>query len=46
MPAPIIVSRVRATLHKQGYQGFTLEQIIEAANTLAILISCTWKFEC
>ena len=39
MPAPIIVSRVRATLHKQGYQGFTLEQIIEAANTLAIDIN-------
>lgn len=39
MPAPIIVSRVRATLHKQGYQGFTQEQIIEAANTLAIDIN-------
>ena len=39
MPAPIIVSRVRATLHKQGYQGFTQDQIIEAANTLAIDIN-------
>ena len=39
MPAPIIVSRVRATLHKQGYQGFSLEQIIEAANTLNIDIN-------
>ena len=36
MPAPIIVSRVRATLHKQGYQGFTQEQIVEAANTLNV----------
>lgn len=39
MPAPIIVSRVRATLHKQGYQGFTQEQIISVANTLAIDIN-------
>ena len=39
MPAPIIVSRVRATLHKQGYQGFTQEQIVEAANTLNVDIN-------
>lgn len=39
MPAPIIVSRVRATLHKQGYQGFTQEEIIKTANTLAIDIN-------
>ena len=36
MPAPIIVSRVRATLHRQGYQGFTQEQILNAANAMSI----------
>ena len=39
MPAPIIVSRVRATLHKQGYQGFNQEQIIEVANALSVDIN-------
>ena len=33
---PIIVSRVRATLHKQGYQGFSKEQILEAASILNV----------
>ena len=36
MPAPIIVSRVRATLHRQGHQGFTQEQILNAANAMNI----------
>jgi len=36
MAAPVIVSRVRATLHRQGYQGFTQEQILETANSLKI----------
>jgi hypothetical protein len=36
MAAPVIVSRVRATLHRQGYQGITQEQILEAANSLNI----------
>ena len=39
MPAPIIVSRVRATLHRQGYQGFTQEQILEIANSLSVDIN-------
>lgn len=39
MPAPIIVSRVRATLHRQGYQGFTQEQILNIANAMSIDIN-------
>ena len=36
MSTPIIVSRVRALLYKQGYQGFTKEQILSAATTLGV----------
>lgn len=36
MATPVIVSRVRATLHREGFQGFSQEQIIEAANSLKI----------
>jgi len=36
MATPIIVSRVRSTLHRQGYQGFSQEQILETANSLNI----------
>lgn len=39
MTAPVIISRVRATLHKLGYQGFTQQQIIEAANFLTVDIN-------
>jgi len=39
MATPVIVSRVRATLHRQGYQGFTQEKIIEAANSLNVDIN-------
>jgi len=36
MATPVIVSRVRSTLHRQGYQGFTQEQILETAKSLNI----------
>jgi hypothetical protein len=36
MAIPVIVSRVRATLHKQNYQGFTKDQILDAAKALGI----------
>lgn len=39
MATPVIVSRVRATLHRQGYQGFTQEKILEAANSLNVDIN-------
>ena len=39
MATPVIVSRVRATLHRQGYQGFTQEKILEAANFLNVDIN-------
>ena len=39
MAIPVIVSRVRATLHRQGYQGFTQEKILEAATSLNVDIN-------
>ena len=34
--AQVIVSRVRATLHKQGFQGFSKEQILDMAAQLGV----------
>jgi len=39
MATPVIVSRVRSTLHRQGYQGFTQAQILEVASSLDVDIN-------